>query len=82
VARLGDTPELAPEIHGSQAVAGRFRGRARMAQVMLLDGEPGLVIAPGGTPRMLFDFVIVDDRITEIAMMGNPPIIAAMTLEP
>jgi RNA polymerase sigma-70 factor (ECF subfamily) len=72
LARIGDTPPLAEEVHGSAAVAKLFEGRARVAQVALIDGYPGLVIAPGGQPRMVFDFVVADERIIEISMIALP----------
>src|SRR5207244_5147805 len=41
----------APEAQGALAVAGTFSGRARAAQLALVDGAPGAVWAPGGRPR-------------------------------
>lgn len=78
VARAGQgMPALAPEIRGRDAVANIFRGRARAAQPALLDGEAGLVFAPGGQPRMLVDFVLENDRIIEISMIADPEHVAA-----
>ncbi|MFT3722334.1 MAG: sigma-70 family RNA polymerase sigma factor [Hyphomonadaceae bacterium] len=81
LARIGDTPALAPEIHGREEVAERFRGRARMARLALVEGDPGLVIAPGGTVRMVFDFMIAGDRIVEISLIADPAAIATLELE-
>jgi RNA polymerase sigma factor (sigma-70 family) len=78
LASLGDTPNLSPEIRGREAVAERFRGRARAAQPALVDGEPGLVIAPGGVARMVFDFVIEEGSILEISLIANPETVAAL----
>jgi RNA polymerase sigma-70 factor (ECF subfamily) len=39
-------PASAPEIHGAEAVANTFKGRARAAQLALIDGDIGLVFAP------------------------------------
>ncbi len=47
-------PELRPEIFGQQAVAATFGGRAGAAQPATVDGEPGLVFAPGGKPFAVF----------------------------
>src|SRR3989441_2176922 len=41
----------AEEVHGAAAVAETFSGRARAAQPALVNGEAGLVWAPGGAPR-------------------------------
>ena len=78
LAGLGDTPNLSTEIRGREAVAERFRGRARAAQPALVDGEPGLVIAPEGVARMVFDFVIEEGRILEISLIANPEAVAAL----
>jgi hypothetical protein len=45
-----------------------------------LNGAPGLVFAPGGTVRVVFDFVVVDGRIVEIALVADPESIARMDL--
>lgn len=81
LARLGDTPPLAPEIHGREEVARRFRGRARMARPALVEGDPGLVIAPGGTVRMVLDFVMEGRQIVEISLIADPNAVAALALE-
>ena len=81
LARIGDTPALAPEIHGRAEVAERFRGRARMARPALVEGDPGLVIAPGGTVRMVFDFVLEGGRIVEISLIADPDAVAILELE-
>ena len=46
----------APEVRGPAAVAETFRGRAQVARLALIDGVPGLVWAPGGSPRVVFEF--------------------------
>lgn len=81
VARLGDTPPLAPEMHGQETVAKLFNGRARAAQPALLDGEPVLVIAPGGTARTVLDFVIERGRITELSLIADPAALTAFGLQ-
>jgi hypothetical protein len=63
-------PALAPEIRGRNSVANIFRGRARAAQLALVDGDSGLVFAPGGQPRVVVDFVLEDGRI--VATGGAP----------
>ncbi len=81
LARVGDTPELAPEIHGQEAVAGIFRGRAKMARPARVDGDAGLAIVVGGQVRMVFDFVIGEGRIVEISLIADADAIAGLDLE-
>jgi hypothetical protein len=71
-------PALAPQVHGQEAVAKIFRGRAQAAQLALLEGEVGLAFAPGGTPMVVFDFVIEYGRIVEISLIADPRSIAAL----
>jgi hypothetical protein len=58
-------------VRGSQAVAETFAGRARAAQLALIDGQPGLVWAPGGKARVVFGFSIAEERITAIRLLAN-----------
>jgi RNA polymerase sigma-70 factor (ECF subfamily) len=81
LARMGDTPPLAPEIHGPEAVAKVFNGRARMAQPALVDGDPGLAFIFGGQTRMVLDFLIEDGRITEISMVADATSLARIAVE-
>jgi RNA polymerase sigma-70 factor (ECF subfamily) len=74
-------PVLAPEIHGPEAVAKTFGGRARAAQLVLVEGDVGLAFAPGGSPMVVFDFVIEDGRILEISLIADALSIAALDLE-
>ena len=76
-----NVPGIASEVHGRDSIANIFRGRARAAQVALVDGDTGLVIAPGGRPRVVMDFVLENDRIVEISMIANPERIAALDLK-
>ena len=81
LARIGDTPPLAPEIHGREQVAKLFENRAKAAQPVQVDGEAGLAFVFGGQPRAVIDFVIEDGRIVEISMIGDPATIAGLDLE-
>lgn len=74
-------PGIGPEVRGRDSVANIFRGRARAAQLTLVDGDHGLVFAPGRQPRVLIDFVIENARIVEIDMIADPERIAAFDLE-
>jgi RNA polymerase sigma-70 factor (ECF subfamily) len=82
VARAGqNVPVLAPEISGRDSVASLFRNRLKAAQLALVDGDQGLVIAPQGQPRLVVDFVLEDRCIVEISLIGDPERIAALDLE-
>jgi RNA polymerase sigma-70 factor (ECF subfamily) len=76
-----NVPGVALEVRGRDPVATIFRGRARAAQLTLVDGYSGLVFAPGGRPRVVVDFVLENDRIIEISMIAEPERIAALDLK-
>ena len=65
--RVGATDLL----RGSRAVAETFSGRARTAQLALINGQPGAVWAAGGKPRVVFNFTVDDDKITGIELLAN-----------
>jgi RNA polymerase sigma-70 factor (ECF subfamily) len=65
-------PPLSSLLRGASTVAKAFAGRARGARQALIDGVPGAVWAPGGEPRAVFEFVIVDDRIVAIDILADP----------
>jgi RNA polymerase sigma-70 factor (ECF subfamily) len=46
-----------------------------------VEGDPGLVIAPSGTVRMVFDFVVEGGRIVEISLIADPDAVAMLELE-
>jgi Sigma-70, region 4 len=60
------------DVIGAAAVAEQFSGRARAARPALIDGVASLVWAPGGEPRVVFDFTIVNDKIVEIEIFADP----------
>ncbi|MGH8990068.1 MAG: RNA polymerase subunit sigma-70, partial [Acidimicrobiia bacterium] len=62
----------AEEVHGAPAVAETFAGRARAAQPALVDGVVGLVWAPGGQPRVVFDLTITEGRVVAIELIADP----------
>jgi RNA polymerase sigma factor (sigma-70 family) len=68
----GGTPRFEKEMHGATTVAKMFSGRAKAALPALIDGDVGLVLAPGGTPRAAIAFTIEDGRIVEIDLIGDP----------
>ena len=65
-------PQFAHEIHGAAAVAEIFKGRAQAARLAVLDGAVGAVFAPGGTPRVAFEFTIEGERIVGISVIADP----------
>jgi len=66
---------------GATAVAKTFSGRAQAAKPTLIDGVPGAVWAPGGTPRVVIDFTIRDGQIVSIDLIADPTHIRQIELE-
>ena len=60
------------EVHGAAAVAATFAGRARAARPALVNGVAGAVWAPGGRPRIVFDFTMSDGKIVAIELLADP----------
>src|SRR3989441_12996924 len=60
------------EVRGAAAVANTFKGRARAAQLARVNGAVGLVWAPGGRPRVVFDFAITRGKIVAIDLVADP----------
>ncbi|HVX30983.1 MAG TPA: sigma-70 family RNA polymerase sigma factor [Nitrolancea sp.] len=68
------------EVLGAEAVAGVFSGRAHGARLALVDGTVGAV-APSRDPHYVFEFVIVDDRITQIDILSDPAVLAELDIQ-
>ncbi len=68
------------EVRGATAVAGFFSGRARDAQLALVNGAAGAVWAPGGKPRVVFGFTITDGRIVAIDLTSDPAYLRQLDL--
>jgi RNA polymerase sigma-70 factor (ECF subfamily) len=82
LARAGEgAPVLAAEVHGAEAVAATFKGRAQAARLAMVDGSAGLVFAPGGTPRVVFEFLVQDGRIVELSLIADAQSIAARDVQ-
>jgi RNA polymerase sigma factor (sigma-70 family) len=60
-----------PLLRGASAVAATFAGRAQTAAEVLIDGLPGLIWAPRGRPRVVWEFDIVGGRIVQIRMLAD-----------
>lgn len=78
-------PGSAPlEIKGAQTVAeGVLRyGRAatRNACQALIDGEPGLIVAPHGRLRMALTIRIEQNKIAEVIVIGEPDVLARLDI--
>lgn len=66
---------------GPDAVAGRFAGGAKAARAALIDGAAGLVWAQGGRPTVVFDFTVLDGRVTRIEMYADDEVLSEMEIE-
>ena len=65
-------PRLAPEVRGASQVAEVFKGRARVALPVLIDGEPGAVWAMRGQVRAAFVFTIERGKVARIDLIMEP----------
>ena len=68
------------EVHGATSVARMFSGRALEAQPALVDGAAGVVWAPGGRPRVVWDLSIANGTIARIEMLAAPDTLAELDL--
>jgi RNA polymerase sigma-70 factor (ECF subfamily) len=75
--RLG---AVSSQTRGADAVAQAFAGRARNAQVGLIDGAVGVIIAPEGKLRLVLEVTIRDGRIVEISSVADGDTLAKMEL--
>jgi RNA polymerase sigma-70 factor (ECF subfamily) len=69
-------------IHGARLVAERFNGGAQVVRSFYIDGGAGGVWMEGKTPRVVFEFIIEEDRIIEIDLLADPATHATLELEP
>jgi RNA polymerase sigma factor (sigma-70 family) len=63
------------DLRGASALAARardFSRAARFCQVALLDGSPGLVMAPRGRLARAIVFSFAGDKVTGIEVIGDP----------
>ena len=73
--------DLQAGVKGADAVARAFSGRARAAQPVFIDGEPGAVWMHEGEVRVAFRFTITGDRITAIDLFADPAALAQSVIE-
>jgi RNA polymerase sigma-70 factor (ECF subfamily) len=63
------------EVRGAYAVARgavASRGRARFSEPALVNGRPGLVMAPRGHLVVALAFTVVEDLVTEVDVIADP----------
>jgi len=75
--RLGAVP---PAISGASDVAQAFAGRARNAQVGLIDHGIGVIIAPDGELRLVLEVIVRDGKIVEISSIADRETLGGMEL--
>jgi RNA polymerase sigma-70 factor, ECF subfamily len=71
---------VADEVRGAREVAEEtkvFAARARAGEVALVDGVPGIIIAPAGRLQAVIRLSIHSGRITTIDVIGDPRRLAA-----
>ena len=64
-------PLLEPVVHGADAVARVFAGRAEQATLALIDGWPGAVYASEGVIRAAYIIRLSGLRIAEVEVVGD-----------
>lgn len=77
----GGAPELDHTLRGAAAVAAAFQGRARGAELAVIDGVIGAVFAPGGRVLSAIAARIRDGRIVRIDVCADQETIAGMRIE-
>ena len=69
------------QLQGARAVAEQFAGGAQAAQLALIDGVPGAVWAPKGTPRVVFGFTIRNGKVVEIELAADAERLSRLEIE-
>ncbi len=75
--RLGSLAEM----HGAQAVATNFKGKATAAKLALIDGQLGLAVILGGQLKVVVLMEVEGDQIIAIDSIADPARIAACQVE-
>jgi RNA polymerase sigma-70 factor (ECF subfamily) len=81
--RAAVPPGTPAVVRGARAVADEtkaFTARTRAADVALVDGVPGIVVAPAGHLVVVLRVTIAAGRITEVDVVGDPAQLAATSL--
>jgi hypothetical protein len=67
-------PGIATEVRGARAVAEETRTnsqRARFAQLALVNGEPGIIVAKRGRLELVLRLTLHNEKIAEIDVIGD-----------
>ncbi len=67
------------QLSGSHAVAKSFQGRAQAARSILVDGVPGILVAPNGHLLLVLAVTFRDGKIAGIEAIADPERLAAMS---
>jgi len=65
---------------GSAGVAETFSGRAKAAELALIDGLAGAVWSMDGVPKVVFEFSVVGDRIVAIDLLADPELLGELEI--
>ncbi|HEY4057975.1 MAG TPA: sigma-70 family RNA polymerase sigma factor [Kofleriaceae bacterium] len=71
-------PKVAAEVRGAAEVAEVFKGRAKGATAVLIDGEPGAVWMVNGAVKSAFVFTLENGMITGIDLVMEPVDLAGL----
>ncbi|WP_232667554.1 sigma-70 family RNA polymerase sigma factor [Pseudonocardia sp. TRM90224] len=88
VTRTAD-PQAVPagaalQVRGARTVAEQtrnFAAAARLARLVVIDGEPGLALRSGGHVRLAITFHVVADRIERYDVVADPRRLALLNIE-
>jgi RNA polymerase sigma factor (sigma-70 family) len=87
VVRTADSAALSPGtpavVRGARAVAEGtvlLAARSRLAEVALVNGTAGLIVAPGGQLRLAITFTIEGDKITQYTVIADSRRLSQLTL--
>ncbi|HEX5944771.1 MAG TPA: sigma-70 family RNA polymerase sigma factor [Acidimicrobiales bacterium] len=81
--RIGLPAGVATEVRGARAVAEEtrvFMARARTAEVALVDGAPGIVVAPRGRLFAVLRVTVEDGRVAAFEVLTDPARLARLEL--
>lgn len=67
------------QVSGSATVAKFFQGRAQAARSILIDGAPGVLVAPNGHLLLVLGVTFRNGKIIAIEAIADPDRLAAMT---
>ena len=71
-------PLLAGSVHGVDAVARVFAGRAELTQLVLIDGVPAAAYISGGVVHAVYLIAFNDGKVTHLDVLADPERIATL----